>query len=149
MAPDSIQKTAFVTSSGLYKFCLPLFGLKNAAATFQRPMEQALRELKGKCCFIYMDDVVVFYKNEEEHLCHLEQVFHCLHKAGLTFNLNKCNFMQQTLTILGHIVSSSGIKTDPAKVDAVASFPTPQSIKVVQQFLGLAGWYHHYNFSFL
>lgn len=142
MAPDSIQKTVFVTSSGLYEFCHLPFGLKNATATFQRLMEHALRELKGKCCFIYIDDVVVFSKNEEDHLYHLQQVFHCLHKAGLTLNLSKCNFMQQTLTFLGHILSSSGIKTDPAKVEAVTFFPTPQSLKDVQRFLGLAGWYH-------
>lgn len=144
MEKDSIQKTAFVTSAGLYEFLRLPFGLKNAAASFQRLMEHVLRELKGKCCLIYIDDVVVFSQNEKEHLQHLSQVFHCFHEAGLTLNLKKCNLIQRSLSFLGHIVSSEGVKTDPAKVAAVNSFPTPQSLKDVQRFLGLAGWYHRF-----
>ncbi len=149
MEKDSIQKTAFVTSAGLFEFLRLPFGLKNAAASFQRLMEHVLRELKGKCCLVYIDDVVVFSQSEEEHLHHLSQVFHCFHDAGLTLNLKKCNLIQKSLTFLGHIVSGDGIKTDPSKVAAVKSFPVPQSIKEVQRFLGLAGWYHRFipNFS--
>lgn len=144
MEADSIQKTAFVTSTGLYEFlCLP-FGLKNAAASFQRLMEHVLREVKGKCCMVYIDDIVVYSKTMAEHLQHLQQVFTCLHKAGLTLNLKKCNFIQRSLAFLGHIVSDEGVKTDPSKVSAVNSFPIPQSIKDIQRFLGLAGWYHRF-----
>lgn len=84
-----------------------------------------------------------------EHLQHLNQVFKCLQDAGLTLNLKKCNFIQRELTFLGHIVSAEGVKTDPAKIAGVQDFPTPQSIKDVQRFLGLAGWYHRFipNFS--
>ncbi len=144
MEADSIQKTAFTTASGLYEFLRLPFGLKNAAASFQRLMEYVLRELKGKCCMVYIDDVVVFSKNKEDHLQHLHQVFRCFHKAGLTLNLKKCNFIQKSLTFLGHVVLSEGIKTDPAKVSAVSSFPIPQSLKDVQRFLGLTGWYHRF-----
>lgn len=144
MESESIQKTAFITSSGLYEFLRLPFGLKNAAASFQRLMEHVLRELKGKCCMVYIDDVVVFSKNKQDHLQHLQQVFQCFHKAGLTLNLKKCNFIQKSLTFLGHVVSSDGIKTDPTKVSAVSSFPIPQSLKDVQRFLGLAGWYHRF-----
>ncbi|GAA6104764.1 protein turtle homolog B-like [Tachysurus ichikawai] len=144
MEADSVQKTAFTTSSGLYEFLHLPFGLKNAAASFQRLMEHVLRELKGKCCMVYIDDGVVFSKNKQDHLQHLQQVFNCLHKAGLTLNLKKFNFIQKSLTFLGHVVSSEGIKTDPAKVSAVSSFPVPQSLKDVQRFLGLAGWYHRF-----
>ncbi len=144
MEADSINKTAFVTSTGLYEFlCLP-FGLKNAAASFQRLMEQVLRKVKGKCCMVYIDDIVVYSKNISEHLQHLQQVVTCLHRAGLTLNLKKCNFIQKSLSFLGHIVTQEGVKTDPAKVSAVESFPIPQSIKDVQRFLGLAGWYHRF-----
>ncbi len=144
MEKDSIQKTAFVTSAGLFEFLRLPFGLKNAAASFQRLMEHVLRELKGKCCLVYIDDVVVFSQSEKEHLHHLSQVFHCFHDAGLTLNLKKCNLIQKSLKFLGHIVSGDGIKTDPSKVAAVKSFPVPQSIKEVQRFLGLAGWYHRF-----
>ncbi len=125
MEKDSIQKTAFVTSAGLFEFLRLPFGLKNAAASFQRLMEHVLRELKGKCCLVYIDDVVVFSQSEEEHLHHLSQFFHCFHDAGLTLNLNKFNLIQKSLTFLGHIVSGDGIKTDPTKVAAVKSFPVP------------------------
>ncbi len=144
MDPDSVQKTAFVTSAGLYEFQRLPFGLKNAAASFQRLMESGLRELKGKCCMIYIDDVVIYSKSEQEHFQHIQQVFQCLSKAGLTLNLKKCNFIQKSLMFLGHIVSGQGIKTDPSKVLAVSAFPKPQSLKDVQRFLGLAGWYHRF-----
>lgn len=119
MDHDSIHKTAFVTTSGLYKFQSLPFGLKNAAASFQRFMEYVLRDLKGKCCMVYTDDVVIYSKDEQEHLQHIQQVFHCLAKAGLTLNLKKCNFIQISLMFLGHIVSGEGIRTDPDKVLAI------------------------------
>lgn len=149
MEPDSKQKTALVTSAGLFEFLRLPFGLKNAAASFQRMMEHVLRELKGKCCLVYIDDVVGYSENEEKHLKHLDQVFSCLANAGLTLNLQKCNFFQTSLTFLGHLVSGEGVKTDPSKVFAVREFPVPQSLKDVQRFLGLAGWYHRFipNFS--
>lgn len=79
METDSIQKTAFVTSTGLYEFlCLP-FGLKNAAASFQRLMEHVLRDVKGKCCMVYINDIVVYSKTMTEHLQDLHQVFACPH----------------------------------------------------------------------
>lgn len=103
MDPDSIPKTAFVTSAGLYEFQHLPFGLKNAAASFQQLMESVLREFKGKCCMIYIDDVVIYSKSEQEHYQHIQQVFQCLSKAGLTLNLKKCNFIQKSLMFLGHI----------------------------------------------
>lgn len=149
LEPGSIHKTAFVTQSGLYEFlCLP-FGLKNSAASFQRLKEFVLKDLKGKICFVCTDDIVVYSKNEKEHPNHLKEVLQCLNKAGLTLTLQKCNLMQRPLKFLGHVMSAEGIKTDQDKVDAVANFPVPKSLKEVQQFLGLAGWYQRFipNFS--
>lgn len=89
MDHDSILKTAFVTSSGLYEFQRLPFTLKNAAASFQRLMEYVFRDLKGKCCMVYIDDVVIYSKDEQEHLQHIQQVFHCLFKSGLALNMKK------------------------------------------------------------
>ncbi len=149
MEPESISKTAFVTSAGQFEFMRLPFGLKNAAASFQRLMEYVLKDIKEKCCFVYIDDIVVYSKNEEEHLQHLRQVFNCLHQAGLTLNLKKCNLVQRSITFLGHVVSGEGVKTDPAKIAAICGFPVSQALKEVQRFLGLAGWYHRFipNFS--
>ncbi len=93
---------------------------------------------------VYIDDIVVYSKSISEHLQHLYQVLACLHKAGLTLNLKKCNLIQKSLRFLGHIVSEKGVTTDPTKVAAVKSFPVPQTAKDVQRFLGLAGWYHRF-----
>ncbi len=89
METDSIHKTAFVTSAGLFEFLQLPFGLKNGAASFQRLMEHILRAFKLRCCLVYIDDVVMYSQNELEHLQHLNQVFKCLHDAGLTFNLKQ------------------------------------------------------------
>lgn len=144
MDVDSIQKTAFVTSSGLYEFLRMPFGLKNAAASFQRLMEHVLREVKGKFCMVYIDDIVIYSRTISEHLQHLRKVFACLYKAGLSLNLKKCNFIQKSLSFLGHIITSEGVETDAAKVSAVELFPIPETLKEVQRFLGMAGWYHRF-----
>lgn len=144
MDPDSIQKTAFATCHGLFEFLSLPFGLKNAAASFQRLMETVLENIKGKFCFVYIDDIVVYSQTEQQHLEHLRGVFARLHKAGLTVNLKKCNLLQPSVSFLGHMVSSEGIVTEAKKVEAVMSFPTPQTVKEVQRFLGMTGWYHRF-----
>lgn len=149
MEQSSVEKTAFWTASGLYEFlCLP-FGLKNSAASFQRLMEHVLREHKNKFCMVYIDDIVVYSPSISTHILHLQKVFACLQKAGLSLNMKKCNFIKTSLTFLGHIISADGVKTDPEKISAVQSFPVPTSVKEVQRFLGLSGWYHRFikNFS--
>ncbi|GAA6110064.1 protein turtle homolog B-like [Tachysurus ichikawai] len=139
-----MEKTAFITASGLYEFfCLP-FGLKNAAASFQRLMEQVLREHKNKCCMVYIDDIIVYSPDIQTHLHHLEQVFCSLHKAGLTLNLKKCKFICFSLDYLGHTITADGVKVNSDKVDALRTYPTPKSLKEVQRFLGLAAWYHRF-----
>lgn len=135
--PDSISKTAF-------EFLRLPFGLKNSAASFQRLMECILKDFRGMCCFVYINDIVVYSKNVQEHLQHLNQVFNCLHQAGLTLNLKKCNLIERSLTFLGNVVSSEGVRTDPSKVAAICVFLAPQSLKELQRFVGLAGWYHHF-----
>ncbi|KAI2663134.1 Transposon Ty3-G Gag-Pol polyprotein [Labeo rohita] len=83
-------------------------------------------------------------KDLQTHLHHLKQVFHSLHKAGLTLNLKKCKFIRASLDYLGHTITADGVKVNSDKVDAVRTFPTPKSLKEVQRFLGLAAWYHHF-----
>lgn len=122
MDPASVQKTAFITASGLYEFlCLP-FGLKNAAASFQRLMEQVLREHKNKCCMVYIDDIIIYSSDIQSHLHHLKQVFQSLHNAGLTLNLSKCKFICSSLDYLGHTIRADGVKMNADKVDAVKYF---------------------------
>ena len=148
MDPQSIHKTAFATPQGLYEFLVLPFGLKNAAATFQRLMETVLRGLIGKFCFVYIDDIVIYSQSDQQHLQHLREVFSRLQDAGLTLNLGKCNLFQRSLIFLGHEVSGEGIHTEAKKVDSVLSFPTPSSVKDIERFLGIAGWYHRFIHRF-
>lgn len=149
MDPDSKAKTAFIVSDGLYQFNVMPFGLKNAPATFQRLMETVLGELRRKICLVYIDDIIVYSPSVTQHFCDLQTILHRLEAAGLTINLEKCKFFLPEITFLGHVVNAKGITADPSKVEAILSFPTPNNLKEVQRFLGLAGWYHRFvqNFS--
>ena len=121
------------------------FGLKNATASFQRLMELVLADLRGKICLVYLDDIVVYSPSVQRHFQDLQAVLEKLCAAGLTVNLKKSKFCLHKIKYLGHVVSAKGIAADPVKVDAIKAYPTPNNIKEVQRFLGLAGWYHWCN----
>ena len=139
------HKTAFqVGTLGFFEFHRMPFGLCNAPATFQRLMERCMGELNLDQCLIYLDDVIIFSTNFEEHLRRLEAVFTRLHEHNLKLKASKCDFFKSEVTYLGHVVSEEGIKTDPEKTDAIKTWPVPKSIKDVRSFLGFAGYYRRF-----
>ena len=107
MDEESIEKTAFSCEGGHYEFKRMPFGLKNAPSTFQRVMDNILRNLifKEKICLVYMDDIIIFSPNLNEHIKHLNQVFSKLKEAGLKIQLDKSEFLRKEVEFLGHVVT--------------------------------------------
>ena len=112
------------------------FGLMNAGETFQRAMEIAFSEELGFFIIIYLDDVTMFSKTDEEHLEHLSKFFEKCRNFGISLNPNKTLFGLQEGKILGHIISEEGIKIDPKRIEAILQISHPRNIKELQYFIG-------------
>ncbi len=144
MDAESKPLTAFVTHKGLFECTVMPFGLTNAPATFQRLMDIVLAGLKWQCCLVYLDDIIIYSSTFEQHLQDLQKVFAALTDANLTLKASKCKFCRREMAYLGHIITADGIKPDPGLTDTVAQFPVPTTIKEVQAFLGLTGYYRRF-----
>ena len=101
------------------------FGLRNAAQTFQRFIMEVLSGLTF--AFVYIDDICISSKTPEEHKHHLRLVFERLQQHGLTINLAKCQFGQETIKFLGHLVDGNGIHPLPEKVEAIQNYVLPKT----------------------
>lgn len=142
VAPEDIKKTAISTPFGLYEFERMPFGLRNAAQTFQRFIDQVTRGLDF--VYAYIDDLLVASATEEEHKQHLRELFGRLQKYGVVINPNKCEFGMSELDFLGHHITSEGIGPLPAKVSAIRDAKTPTSLKSLRSFLGLVNFYRRF-----
>ncbi|WVZ53784.1 LOW QUALITY PROTEIN: hypothetical protein U9M48_004680 [Paspalum notatum var. saurae] len=144
LRPGEEFKTAFQTHSGHYEFKVMAFGLSGAPATFQCAMNTTLKPLLRKCVLAFFDDILVYNNSLEDHLVHLRLVLELLHKEQWKVKFSKCSFLQNKITYLGHVITQGGVSTDPAKIEAVTSWPTPQNVKELRSFLGLAGYYRKF-----
>lgn len=139
-----IEKTAFSVNNGKYEFTRLPFGLKNAPSIFQRTLDDILREHIGKICYVYIDDIIIFGKDENEHFANLETIFNTLEKSNMKIQLDKCEFLHHEVEFLGFLVSKDGIKTNPKKVETIASFPSPKTLRDLRSFLGMSGYYRRF-----
>ena len=139
---DDITKTAITTPFGLYEFCRMPFGLRNAAQTFQRFIDDVCRGLDF--VFVYLDDILVASQSFEEHLQHLRTLFQRLSDRGLVINPAKCSFGKAEMNFLSHTISAEGIRPHLARVDAIRTFPVPQDKESLHQFVGLINYYHRF-----
>ena len=144
MAQADTEKTAFSTPDGHYQFTVMPFGVCNGPSSFQRLMNVVLRGLIWRTCLVYLDDIIVFSSTFEEHLSRLEEVFKRLEAADLRLKPSKCYLLRAEVEFLGHVVTASGIQTDPAKVDKVVDWPTPANVGDVRSFLGFCGYYRRF-----
>ncbi len=138
--PESRHLTAFDANGVLYEWNVMPFGLKGSPSTYVMLMNEVLSGLIMKICFVYIDDIVIFSKNFEDHLKHLKVVFERLKEANLTVNLKKSTFAQDRLEYLGHIVSLDGLRKNPAKVRAIVEMPPPKDKAGVKRLQGFLSW---------
>jgi hypothetical protein len=137
-------KTTFKTKYGLYEWLVMPFGLTNAPSTFMRLMNHVLRAFIGKFVVVYFDDILVYYKDLNEHIEHLRYVFDVLKCEKLYANFKKCNFCMEKVVFLGYIVTTTGIEVDEEKVKAIKEWPTSKSITEARSFHGLASVYRRF-----
>ncbi len=141
-------KTAFNTPSGHYEYLVLPFGLTNAPAVFQGLVNSVLGDMINQFVFVYLDDILIFSPSLQLHTQHVRRVLQRLLENQLFVKAEKCEFHAESVTFLGHIISTRGIKPDPAKIEAVAKWPVPDSRKALQRFLGFANFYRRYIRNF-
>ena len=142
VAPDDTPKTAVTTPFGLFEFVKMPFGLRNAAQTFQRFMDQVLLGIPS--AYVYIDDILIASPTPEQHLKDLKAVFTRLSAHGILINPNKCLFGAHSLNFLGHHIDRHGISPLLDKVKAINNFPQPQTQRQLRRFIGLMNFYHHF-----
>lgn len=144
MDPKHREKTAFSTDKGHFEFTRMPFGLKNAPATFQRAMNNILKDYIGTICYVYLDDIVIVGRNLKEHLQNLILILKRLSQFNLKIQLDKCEFLKKETEFLGHIISEDGVKPNPDKIEKILNWPIPKTDTQIKQFLGLAGYYRRF-----
>ena len=142
LSQEARVKTAFATHSGLFQFRVMPFGLCNAPATFERLMDRVLQGLRWSHCLVYLDDIISFGSTFDGALTNLTLIFERLLKS------TKCHLFRSSVPFLGHIVGRRGLECDPAKIEDVKSWPVPDCLKSVRQFLGFVGYYRRFIPSF-
>ena len=149
--PNSQKFTGFSTADGHYHFLRMPFGLVNGSAVFQRAINGLMRRIKEDGILAYMDDIVIGGESEETVMVKFERLLQHLEESGFTINLKKSKFFIDNLEFLGFEVSAEGVKPGSRKTRAVDDFPAPKSLREVQQFLGLTGFFRRFvkNYSII
>ena len=133
-------KTAFRTRYGHYEYTVMPFGLTNAPATCQALINNVLRAHLDEYVIAYLDDILVYSDNPQQHRQHVKETLRCLAAAGLRLKPEKCSFHQTKVEFLGFIISTEGVEIDPKKGQSIREWPVPTDVKGVQSFLGTANF---------
>ncbi|XP_028798685.1 uncharacterized protein LOC114754106 [Neltuma alba] len=120
------------------------FGLTNAPAVFMDYMNRIFRPYLDRFVVVFIDDILIYSRSEEEHREHLHIALRILRDHQLYAKLSKCEFWLKEVKFLGHVVSAQGVAVDPNKVDAVLKWEVPRSVTEVRSFVGLAGYYRRF-----
>lgn len=142
VAKEDVYKTAITTPFGMFEFERMPYGLKNAAQTFQRFINEVLKDLDF--CYVYIDDILIASKIRDDHMRHLRKLFERLVSFGLTIKLAKCEFGKTKLVFLSHEITDSGILPSEDRIKAIRNFAQPTSLKQTQRFVGMVNFYHRF-----
>src|SRR5438034_3722938 len=141
---EDIPKTAFSTRYGLYEFLVMSFGLTNAPAFFMYLMNSVFMMELDVCVIVFIDDILVYSKNEEEHAKHLRIVLDRLRGHELYAKFSKYQFWLKEISFLDNVLSEKGVAVDPSKVQEALDWKAPTSVSEIRSFLGLAGYYRRF-----
>jgi hypothetical protein len=138
---EDIPKTTFTTRYGLYEFLVMSFGLTNAPSYFMNLMNKVFMEYLDQFVVVFIDDILVYSKNEEANEDHLRLVLQKLRDNQLYAKFLKCDFWLKEVAFLGHIITNGGIKVDPFKISEILNWKQLTDVSKIRSFLGLAGYY--------
>jgi hypothetical protein len=144
MHPADISKTTFRTHQGQFKFLVMPFSLTNAPSTFQALMNDILKPFIRKSVLVFFDDILIFSSTWAQHLQHVKQDLQVLREHKLVLKRSKCSFSEESVSYLGHVISSAGVAMDLTKIEAVANWPRPKTLRALQGFLGLSRYYRKF-----
>lgn len=142
VAAKDVEKTAITTPFGLFEFLFTPFGLRNAAQTCQRFIDNITRDFDF--VYAYIDDILIASSNEKEHYEHLKILFDRLNQYGVVINATKCIFGVNEIEFLGYCVSTKGVKPLDSRVEAINNFEKPQTVKDLRRFLGMVNFYRRF-----
>jgi hypothetical protein len=146
--PEDIPKTAFTTRYVLFEYLVMYFRLTNALAHFTYLMNSVFMPELDKFVVVFIDDILMYSKNEEEHAKHLRIVLTRLREHQLYAKFNKCTFWLEEIQFLGHVLSAKGITVDPSKVKDILEWKPPTTVHQVRSFLGLVRYYRIFILDF-
>ncbi|GJT39110.1 putative reverse transcriptase domain-containing protein [Tanacetum coccineum] len=141
---EDIPKTIFRTRYRHYEFQVMPFGLTNTHAIFMDLLNRVCKPYLDKFVIVFIDDILIYSHNKEEHADHLRIILELLKKEKLYVKFSKCDFWISVVQFLGHVIDIQGIHVDPAKIEAVKNWPSPTTPTEVRQFLELAGYYRRF-----
>jgi hypothetical protein len=141
---EDIYKTTFRMRYGHYEFVVIPFGLTNAPASFMCLMNSILSKYLDKFVIVFIDDILIYSKNEQEHEEHLRIVLQILREKKLYAKLSKCDFYKDKIQYLGHVVSKEGIVVDPEKIKSIMDWPIPKDVSDIRSFMGITGYYQKF-----
>ena len=146
LSPESRKKSAFITPWGLFEFVRIPFGMSNSPSCFQRFINSTLGDYQDDFATGYLDDIIVYSNNFEDHLLHISKVLKRLRSKGVKLKLGKCKFFQKEVKFLGRIVNSDGYRMDEESIEAVRALKDfkPVTVGQVRQILGLVGYHRRH-----